>query len=159
MSQLSVRRLEASRASFRRVSIVCLALAVSVVAAKGADLIGVTLDQAKVLQLPDKTATVIVGNPSVADVTMLKKNNTIVLTGKSFGETNLIALDGQGKALGESIVRVTAADDTLVVQRGSEKRESYTCAPRCQPVISLGDTTQYLSDVKGNIESRNSLQK
>ena len=121
-------------------------------------MIGVTLDQAKVLQLPEKTSTVIVGNPIIADVTMLKKSNTIVLTGKSFGETNLIALDAQGKALGESIVRVTAAGNILTVQRGMT-RQSYTCSPRCQPVISLGDTTDYVTDVAKQIESRNSLEQ
>src|SRR4051794_41946024 len=67
------------------------------------DLITVNIDRAKVIQLPERTATVIVGNPIIADVTMLKRSNRMVLTGKGFGETNLIALDSSGNAIGESV--------------------------------------------------------
>jgi hypothetical protein len=120
------------------------------------DVINVYLDQAKIIELPDKTATVILGNPIIADVTMLKRNNKVVLTGKGFGETNLIALDASGTALGESVIRVTSASHDLVVQRGMD-RESYTCAPRCQPTISLGDTPKFTSDLSGQIQARNAL--
>ena len=57
-------------------------------------MIAVILDQAKIARLPQGTATLIVGNPMIADVTMLKNNNTMVITGKGFGQTNLIAIDG-----------------------------------------------------------------
>jgi hypothetical protein len=156
MSQLFCFRLGGAGAALRHAIVAAMVLGAGLGAAKAADMIGVTLDQAKVLQLPENTATVIVGNPVIADITMLKKSNTIVLTGKSFGETNLIALDAQGKALGESIVRVSAADNMLIVQRGMN-RESYSCAPRCQPMASLGDTNQFVTDVTSEIQSRNSL--
>jgi Pilus formation protein N terminal region len=58
-------------------------LAVAVVLASGASparaetpMIAVTLDQAKVARLPHGTATLIVGNPMIADVTMLKNGNS-----------------------------------------------------------------------------------
>jgi Flp pilus assembly secretin CpaC len=135
------------------------AVAVSALAAPTAraeDVIQVLLDQAKVIQLPEKTSTVIIGNPIVADVTMLKRNNRLIITGKGFGETNLIALDASGESLGESVVRVTASSKDLVVQRGMD-RESYTCAPRCQPTVALGDTSKYSADVAGQIQARNAL--
>lgn len=143
-------------AALRSAMLVTFILGASLGAAQAADPIpiGVTLDHAQVLQLPDKTATVIVGNPVIADVTMLKKSNTIVLTGKGFGETNLIALDAQGKALGESIVRVTGAENLMVVQRGME-RDSYTCMPRCQPTVNLGDTPEDFTNATSQIKSRN----
>ena len=75
-------------------------LAVAFVLASGASparaetsMIAVTLDQAKIVKLAPGTATLIVGNPMIADVTMLKNNNTMVITGKGFGQTNLIAID------------------------------------------------------------------
>src|SRR5580693_8557391 len=117
MSHLFSLPLRGASAALQSAMLATFILGAGLGAARAADLIGVTLDQAKVLQLPDKTATVVVGNPIIADVTMLKKSNTIVLTGKSFGETNLIALDAQGKALGESIVRVTATSNVMIVQR------------------------------------------
>jgi Flp pilus assembly secretin CpaC len=114
----------------------------------------VNLDQAKVLQLPEKTATVIIGNPGVADITFLKRANTLVLTGKSFGQTNLLALDATGKALGETQVRVANGPGALIVQLGS-KRVSYSCSPRCQPTLALGDDTTYTGDVTAQVQLRN----
>jgi hypothetical protein len=156
MSQVFFLPLSGVSAAFRRAMSAALIVVGGLGAAQAADLINVTLDQAKVLQLPEKTATVIVGNPVIADVTMLKKNDTIVLTGKGFGETNLIALDAQGKALGESIVRVMPAENVMIVQRGMD-RESYACSPKCEPMFTLGDTTKYVTDIAGQIQSRNTL--
>jgi Flp pilus assembly secretin CpaC len=41
----------------------------------------VSLDQAKLLRLPDKTATIVVGNPLIADAS-LQAGGQIVITGK-----------------------------------------------------------------------------
>lgn len=125
-------------------------------AASAADVITVTLDQAKIINLPNGSNTVIIGNPIVADLTLLPRNNQVVLTGKGFGETNLIALDSSGAAVGETIVRVVGVKTGLVVQRGME-RESYHCAPRCEPTVQLGTTTKFMQEISGQISSRNSL--
>ena len=156
MSQVFSVRPRGAGAALRCATLAALALGLGIGAAEAADLINVTLDQAKVLQLPDKTATVIIGNPVIADVTMLKRNDTIVLTGKGFGETNLIALDAHGKALGESTVRVVPAENLMIVQRGMD-RQSYACAPKCEPVVNLGDDTKHVTDMAGQIQSRNTL--
>lgn len=120
------------------------------------DTILVHLDKAKVLQLPDKTSTIIVGNPIIADVTLLKRTNRMVITGKGFGQTNLIALDASGNAIGESLIQVVTDDTSLVVQRGMD-RESYNCAPACQPTVKLGDSATYMGAVAGQIQNRNSV--
>lgn len=156
MSQVHSLPLRSVCAALRCGIVAALIFGAGLGVAAAADLISVTLDQAKVLQLPDKTATVIVGNPVIADVTMLKKNGMIVLTGKGFGETNLIALDAQGQALGESIVRVMPAENVMIVQRGMD-RESYSCSPKCEPMVNLGDTTKYVTDIASQIQSRNTL--
>ena len=156
MPQLFSLPLRGAGAALACAMLVALILCAGLDAAAAANLIDVTLDQAKVLQLPDKTATVIVGNPIIADVTMLKRNRTIVLTGKGFGETNLIALDAQGKAIGELLVRVMPAENVLVVQRGMD-RQSYACSPNCEPIVTLGDTTKNVTDIAGQIKSRDSL--
>ena len=123
----------------------------------GASAVTVTVDNAKVMRLPPETQTVIVGNPSIADVTM-QKNGVLILTGKSYGTTNLIALDGAGGMLAESFVNVRAPDATalVTVQRGLE-RESYSCTPACQPAAQLGDATKYFSEVSGQAGARNTL--
>jgi Flp pilus assembly secretin CpaC len=124
--------------------------------ARADDRILVDLDQAKVLQLPDKTATVVVGNPAIADVTFLKRSGSLILTGKSYGQTNLIALDAGGKAIGETQVRVAAGPGALIVQLGN-KRVSYSCSPRCQPTLALGDDTSFTSEINSQVQQRNQL--
>lgn len=132
-----------------------LALAVSMYCspAFATDTIEVVLDQAKILQLPPNTATIIVGNPIIADITMLRRTNQMVLTGKGYGQTNMIALDSEGNAIGESIVKVFGIEHGLIVQRGMN-RETYSCNPRCQPTINLGDDPAFMGRVAGEIKVR-----
>lgn len=116
----------------------------------------VNLDHARIIRLPEKTQTVIVGNPVIADVAV-QKSGIMVLTAKSFGETNLIALDATGNMLAESKIVVKAARDTVMtVQRGMD-RESYACAPACQPAIQLGDNQKFFSETGGQTTARNAL--
>lgn len=95
----------------------------------------------------------ILGNPAIADVTMLRRNNQLILTGKAFGQTNMIALDPDGNSIGESTVRVSVSTHGLVVQRGME-RETYSCAPRCQPTLSLGDNQRFLTQTINQARTR-----
>lgn len=118
--------------------------------------IDLSLDQSQVFQLPDKTATVVVGNPSIASAALLKKTSKVILTGHGFGTTNLIALDSTGNLLGESLIRIRPRNDHLTVQRGLS-RYSYTCLPKCEPVMRLGDDTTYTADLTSQIQQRNQL--
>ena len=116
----------------------------------------VMIDHAKVVKLPERTQTVIVGNPIIADVTV-QRNGIMVVTGKSYGVTNLIALDGAGTLLSESLISVQAPTESLVtVQRGLE-RESYSCTPNCQPSLLLGDANKYFGEVGGQATQRNTI--
>lgn len=125
-------------------------------AANAADTVVVMVDHAKVVRLPAKAQTVIVGNPGIADVTV-QKNGVMIVTGKSFGVTNLIALDAGGGLLAESLVRVGAASDSiLTVQRGLE-RESYSCTPTCQPSVQLGDATRHFQGMHAQVNAHNQM--
>ncbi len=117
----------------------------------------VTLDRAQVMPFPADTETVVVGNPIIADVTMLKNTGQIILTGRGYGETNLVFLDRHGAILSEAKLKVREAlETTVIVQRGMD-RESYACQPRCQPTVSLGDSSNYLQKTISDIQARNGL--
>jgi len=106
------------------------------------DSIAVNVDQAKLVKLPGKVATIVVGNPMIADVT-LQPGGIIVVTGKGYGATNFIALDRTGEVLVDRIIQVEGPTDQLVtVYRGVE-RESYSCMPICQRRVTLGDGDGY----------------
>ena len=136
-------------------------LAVAFVLASGASqaraetsMIAVTLDQATIARLPQGTATLIVGNPMIADVTMLKNSKTMVITGKGFGQTNLIAIDGTGSLIEEEQIQVLPAKTVLVLQSGSS-RISYSCNPTCMPTVQLGDDNDVFNKSGTQITMRN----
>lgn len=112
--------------------------------ASATEIIPVILDQARVLRLPDNLATLVVGNPLIADATV-QPGGVLVLTGKGYGVTNLIALDRHGKVLVDRLIEVQGAPDTVAVYRGV-KRESYSCTPFCERRITLGDTPDYFDN-------------
>jgi Flp pilus assembly secretin CpaC len=104
----------------------------------------VHLDQAKILKLPDRTATLVVGNPLIADA-VVQPGGIVVITAKSYGATNLVALDRTGNTLMEHPIEVVGPkDNVIVVYRGIE-RESYSCAPNCERRITVGDTPNYFT--------------
>ena len=125
-------------------------------AASNDDILRITVDQAQVAKLPSNTATVVIGNPAIADVTMLKGGGGMVVTGKGYGRTNLIALDSSGALLDEKQIHVQPTRNVLVVQRGSS-RESYSCDPVCMPSAVLGDDSKVFGDVSGQITAHDQL--
>jgi hypothetical protein len=142
-----------------RIGLAVLALSLSGLAASAAsseDILRITVDQAQVAKLPANTATVIIGNPAIADVTTLKNNAGMVVTGKGYGRTNLIALDINGNLLDEKQIHVQPTRHVLVVQRGLS-RESYSCDPACMPTAVLGDDSKVFNDVSGQITAHDAF--
>ncbi|CAH1652670.1 putative secretin RcpA/CpaC, associated with Flp pilus assembly [Hyphomicrobiales bacterium] len=124
--------------------------------AEPTETISVRTNQARIIRLPESAQTVIVGNPSVADVS-LQKNNVLVVTGKSFGTTNVIALDARGAVVGESLLRVEASREGVVVVQHGRQRQSFICALNCEPTLVIGDDTEAFRTLKSQIEDRNAL--
>jgi Flp pilus assembly secretin CpaC len=116
----------------------------------------VVLDQARVVPLPQNVATVVVGNPSIADAS-IQNGSLMVVTGRGFGLTNVMLLDKAGQTLSEHQVRVVAPrDETVTVFRGGE-RMTYACAPRCESVIVIGDSKDYFDNLKKQAEERDKM--
>jgi hypothetical protein len=132
----------------------CLAMIGIGVQPAAADNISVVLDRAQVIRLPERVATLVIGNPSVADGT-LQAGGLLVVTGKGYGSTNVIALDARGEVLAEHMVTVGApSDGLLTVWRGAD-RETWSCAPRCERSVMLGDAPDFFESVIGQTGSRN----
>ncbi|MBN9304512.1 MULTISPECIES: pilus assembly protein N-terminal domain-containing protein [unclassified Devosia] len=104
--------------------------------------ISVKVNMARILRISAPAATVIIGNPGVADVT-IQDPQTLVLTGKSYGSTNLIVLDSAGNPVADTMVSVVQATaDTITVYNG-QARTTLACDPVCQPTITLGDDAAF----------------
>ncbi len=104
----------------------------------------VYLDEAKLLRLPPQTATLVVGNPLVADVSV-QPGGILVVTGKGYGTTNVMALDRTGAVLMDHKVAVQGPRDQVVVVFRGVERESYSCMPNCERRIVLGDSAAYFT--------------
>lgn len=116
----------------------------------------VTLDQARMMRLPERTSTIVIGNPLIADAS-LQAGGLIVLTGKSYGSTNFVALDRGGAVLMERTLRVEGPrDHEVIVYRGIE-RETWTCAPKCERRITPGDVSAFFTDTLGQTMARSSM--
>jgi Flp pilus assembly secretin CpaC len=120
-----------------------------------ADNVAVVLDQARLLKLPDRVATIVIGNPSIADGT-LQSGGHLIVTGKGYGTTNLIALDNRGNVLAEHIVTVSAPTAGLTVYRGPD-RDTLSCAPNCQRTIVPGDAAAVFDSAVSQNGTRNGL--
>jgi len=104
------------------------------------DILRVYMDQARVLKLDRPVSKVIVGNAKVADATVAD-SKTIVLTGRSFGTTNLVLLDADGNAiLDESILVSIDEANTVRVFRQTE-RSVLSCTPNCEQHSQQGTAT------------------
>lgn len=104
---------------------------VSAAPALADDDIRVYMNYARVLKLDRSVSKVIIGNPEIADVAV-SDPRTIVLTGRSFGSTNLVIFDEQGTALvDERVVVSREGEGTLRVYRNTDPT-MLTCTPACE---------------------------
>jgi Flp pilus assembly secretin CpaC len=108
------------------------------------DAISVKANMARILRIESPAATVIIGNPGVADVT-IQDPQTLVLTGKSYGRTNLIVLDDIGNPIADTMIEVVQAQADIVTVYMGDARTTLSCSPVCQPTIMLGDDTGFTS--------------
>jgi hypothetical protein len=114
-----------------------------------ADTMSVPLDQAQLLRLPNGVSTIVIGNPLIADAS-LQPGGLLVITGKGYGSTNLLALDRSGRVILDKqlVVNKPRANGVVVVQKGMDT-ETYSCNPDCAPRATLGDTPNFFNAVTG----------
>ncbi len=104
--------------------------------------IRVEVNMARILRINSPAQTVIIGNPAIADVT-IQDPQTLVLTGRGYGKTNLIVLDGVGNPIADTFIEVVQNQADLVTIYQGASRTTLACAPNCQPVIMLGDDVDF----------------
>ncbi|SNY91819.1 Pilus formation protein N terminal region [Cohaesibacter sp. ES.047] len=127
-----------------------LLLGSSVASAQDYPMIDVKVDRAKVMRVSRPAAMIILGNPAIADAT-IKDSQTLIITGKQFGTTNLIVLDSDGEPIADELLRVSSATDSHVVIYKGTGRETMACSPYCEPVFRVGDNNDKLKALAGQI--------
>lgn len=133
-------------------AVVVAATSLSATPAVSGDLI-VKYDQSQLLRMPRPVSQIIIGNPSIADVTV-QAPNLLVITGKSFGITNIIALDEDRNIIQDQRVIVQRDQRKVVNLHRGDARRSYNCSPQCNPSIIVGDDEKYFSRLAGNASTK-----
>ncbi len=123
--------------------------------------ITVTVDRAKILRITTPATTVVIGNPAIVDATM-PDEQTLVLTGKSFGTTNLIIMDEMGRQIADQVLHVRMPQDNSVVIMRGPSRYTYNCTPTCERSLSVGDATSsdalvHFDTLATALETRNGM--
>lgn len=98
------------------------------------------LDQVHTLTFKRPVATVYVGNPAIADITMIDARHAFV-QGKGYGRTNLVALNQDGAQVFNTNITVTGANsgNTVVLNRGAQRITLNCAGQRCEPTPMPGD--------------------
>jgi Pilus formation protein N terminal region len=118
--------------------------------------IGVVLDHARLIRLPERVATIVIGNPLIADAAV-QSGGLMVVTGKGYGTTNIIALDRSGAVLMEKTIEVVGPREELMVVYRGAVRETYSCSPVCEPRIMPGDGDKFFDGIIGQSTNRSGL--
>jgi len=137
----------------------CVAGAVATMSMKvmASSSLSIVADRAKIVRIAGEVGSVIVGNPSFADVSVQKK--FIIIHGRNFGQTNILVLDENGESLADlEVTIVKGRDRNISVYRGGQKA-SYACAPKCESTLQVGDSEVYFATVKKSIETKMELAK
>ncbi len=118
----------------------------------------VLIDQATLVRLERPAAEIVVGNPSIADVSV-QSGKVLVVTGKSFGETNLIVMDADGKVVVNRQLIVQEPRTGFVTMYRGSARQTLHCAPYCTPPLVIGDTPDIFEAVASQITTKQSISQ
>jgi hypothetical protein len=120
------------------------------------DEVNVLIDQATLVKLDRPAAEIVVGNPSIADVSV-QSGKLLVVTGKSYGETNLIVMDADGKVVANrKLIVQDPRVGAVTVYRGSA-RYTLNCAPNCTTPLFIGDNKDYFENLATQIRTKQGI--
>lgn len=109
-------------------AVACAALPPAAIAGSGIEVI---MHQAKIVKLARPADTIVIGNPEIADASV-QDANTVVLTGKGFGVTNLVVLDDTGNPIIDEQITVARSTASSVRIYRRADVQTLSCTPFCE---------------------------
>lgn len=110
--------------------------------------LGVVIDQARLVSFPKPVKTVYVGDPLIADITMLDPQHAFLL-GRTFGLTNMIALGDDGKQISNQQIVVFNNGAAVTVNRGADQFDYMCTRGHCETAPRPGDPSTFVSTTEG----------
>ena len=129
------------RALFAAALLAATASSGSLALAEGkGDAVALALDEVHTLTFRTPVSTVYVGNPTIADVTMIDARHAFV-QGKGYGRTNVVALNRDNVQVFNTHITVTGNDGggTVTLNRGAQRVTLNCAGGRCEPTPMPGD--------------------
>jgi len=138
-----------------------LIAALAVLAATPAHAAGVAvaMDEVRTVTFPKSVATIYVGNPAIADINMIDSRHAFVL-GKGYGNTNMVALDQDGKQVSNTHISVLAREDATVTLQKGASRVTYSCTSHhCEATPQPGDGKDVFDAASSQINAHQGTAK
>ena len=110
----------------------------------------VPLDQAVAVHLPAAAGGVAVGNPSIAGVSV-QNERMLFITGRSYGSTNLVVVDDDGRTIYSGRVTVTSDETNAVMVTRGNQTARLDCTPQCRPRPDIGDGSDSFNGANAQI--------
>ncbi len=118
----------------------------------------VKVDQTVAVKLRAPANSVVIGNAGVADVAV-HDATTILITGKSFGTTNVVVLDRAGNSIWSNELAVSGGTDTDLTIVSTDGTRTFSCVDKCRATPMVGDSPKHFEDVMSTITSKSSTAK
>jgi hypothetical protein len=113
--------------------------------------VSLTMDEVRVISFNQPIATVFIGNPSIADATVIDTHHAFVL-GKSFGVTNLIALGPQSQTIANQQISVANRAGGVVTLNKGAAQYSYACTrAHCESNPIPGDQKAFYDENSSSV--------
>lgn len=132
---------------------VALVVAAAIAGAAHAGEVQVALDQSRPITLPDSATGVVIGNPSVAGVS-IQNDRLLFVTGKSYGSTNLIVVGPTGRPILEARVTVIPDETNVVMVTRGAATARLDCNPTCRRKPDISDEASAFVTTNDQITAR-----
>jgi Flp pilus assembly secretin CpaC len=120
--------------------------------------VNVLIDQAALVRLERPAQEIVVGNPSIADVSV-QSGKVLVVTGKSYGQTNLIVMDPDGKVIvNRKLIVQDPRTGSVTLYKGSA-RYTLDCAPNCTTPLVIGDAEDHFEVISKEIKTKQGISQ
>jgi hypothetical protein len=116
------------------------------------DSVALALDEVHTLTFRTPVSTVYVGNPTIADVTMIDARHAFV-QGKGYGRTNVVALNHDNVTVFNTHITVTGSEGggTVTLNRGAQRVTLNCAGGRCEPTPMPGDGKDLYDAMNGQV--------
>ena len=121
--------------------------------------VSIAMDEVRTVTFPKSVSTIYVGNPAIADINMIDSRHAFIL-GKGYGNTNMLALDQDGKQVSNTHISVMARQDASVTLQRGANRVTFSCtAAHCEATPQPGDGKEVFEAANGQIAAHEAAAK